>query len=383
MPDLVLVEYIKNCVKEKYSVDKIYEELIDNGYSTSEISNTLKYLKIEDPTPQKRFANEDENTQKRIEEETRKRNLVNLIQTGYTPAQIELDLITSGMDRQKALETVATLIPPYKDKIEFIGYYIQSLRNSGYTLEHIRMALRKSDVPDMIVRNAGDANVIAEIINDSKREKEMANYSLGEVQRLYLALFNPKLMFAISKAEYKFIKPIMEVFRLQVITTIVITFIKLWQVYQEHGININAINWAEIGLKYIQEMEVFLKIFGFQLGLVVACALILKIASILTLEKLKFVETLRIAAYSYIPAFLFFIVALVLNPLEIDKSNIFIFSFLIFSIWRMVTMLFGIHYYLRTTKIITLSLVFIAGGFSIACELLLGYWSLLTLTHFQ
>jgi hypothetical protein len=378
MPDPILVSYIQNCLKENYTINQIYSELIDNGYIDQEVADTLKYLNIKDPNAGKSTISKDDSARLKYEEETRNRNLVNLIHTGYSPHQIELDLISSGMDKEKALKTVTTLIPPYKDKIDFIGYFIQSLLNSGYTHEQIRLALKKQQIPEPIIRNINNIDNIKEILTNIEKERTMVNYKLGIVQRIYVVLFDPTLTYVISKGEHKFFHPLFEIMRIQLSLLTGLTIVWLALVYKSVNLDLNRIDWPFIIGDYLYGLIDYFNIYGFQILIILSCTLVLKIITVLLRERLRLDEALRIIAYAHISSFLFFLGCLTINWVPADKIVIYIFFYLIFSIWRMIIMFVGIRYYLYSSNFKTAVMVIIITVLTVLAELYLGYWSSVT-----
>lgn len=377
MVDQVLLNYVKNCLKEGYHVDRIIKELIENGYRKDEIVYTLKYLQLNDPSIDDDTILQPYSNFKKEEEEQQKRNLVNLIENGYTPVQIEKDLITSGMTPEKALETVITLIPPYKeDKISFITFYIKNLKNLGFTLEHIKAALKKQKVSDYIIRNIGNEKILQEIIENYEVESQFENYELGVMQRLYTGFLKPKILFMISKYEKNY-RPLIEVLRIQVTILIFTLLLRIGGIYYHSRLDLNSIDWSVEFNILIDYFINYLMIISFQFSVILASALLISLLTTIIRERLSFFDSLKVSAYSYIPQFVFYIIFV--STINIDFQNIpfFIVGYTIFTIWRMYVMLIGLDYFLHSQLYKLAAVTLIVGASVILGEVLLGYWDLI------
>lgn len=377
MVDQILINYIKSCLNDGYKVDQIYNELFENGYRDDEITSSFKFLKINDPSIEKHKILYDESNLKRREEEIQKRNLANLIRTGYSPEQIEKDLVSSGMEPKKALETVSTLISPFKDKLEFIGYHIQSLKKEGFSDKQIENSFRRQNIPEQIIRNISDSERIKEIVDNIDREKEMSTYHLGILQRIFATLYNPILNYWIGKIEDKFFYPVLELLRIQVTIFITGVVISITNIFLNSKLDLANVKWDDTLNLLLSEFTLFIFAFCYQLAAVFVLCGFLKLITLLTNEKLSLQESLKITSYSYIPSFIFYILALSISWTSLPKLYIFIAVYVITALLRINPTKVGINYFLHTKKIklYFLTLVFNLG--LIAFEIFLGYWALI------
>lgn len=377
MVDPVLVNYVKNCLTEGYKVDQIYAELLDNGYNDDEITYSLKYLKIKDPAIEQHQSLKEESTFKRREGEIQKRNLVNLIKTGYSPEHIQKDLIASGMTASQALDTVSTLISPYKDQLEFIGYYIQSLEKEGFSNKQIQASFRRQNIPEPIVRNVSDPDKIKEIVDNMKREKEMATYHLGILQRIFVVLYNPILNYWIGKKEDKFYRPLIEIFRIQMSLFTAGVIFNTTNVYAKSGFDLANVKWEKFLNELISEFSVYFYAFGYQIASVILVCGLLKVLTFVFKEHITLQECLKILAYSYIPSFIFYVAVLIISNTKLPLLPLYMLFFAIGAILRFNPFKIGINYYLHSdnSKLYLITVLVNLG--LIAFELMLGYWNLI------
>ncbi|MBP9758546.1 YIP1 family protein [Candidatus Dojkabacteria bacterium] len=377
MVDQILLNYIKSCLAEGYKVDQIYNELIENGYRDDEITFSLRYLKINDPSIDQHNSLKEDSTFKRREEEIQRRNLANLIRTGYSPEQIEKDLTTSGMEPHKALETVSTLISPFKDKLEFIGYHIQSLKKEGFSNKQIEFSFRRQNIPEQIIRNISDSDKIKEIVDNIDREKEMSTYHLGILQRIFATLYNPILNYWIGKIDDKFFYPLLELLRIQITIFIAGVVINVAAIFVNTKFDLANVKWEQTISELIIVFSLYIFAFAYQLAAVVVLSGFLKTIAFLSQEKLSLQECLKIISYSYIPSFIFYIVVLSISWTTLPKLYIFIGIFVITALLRINPTRVGINYFLHTKNLKLYMLTITTNLGLIAFELLLGYWTLI------